>query len=245
MPIRKAIQADLTTSSHILANAFFEEAMFGAFIHPKRHEFPEDMHLYFLRQMRVSLAKNNDHDQYIVTYKPNADGTGEECITGVAHWVRKSPNPPEPSLTETAAVKAAEAFNASEELMRPNRALEPSRADTLERTEPFIAHNWTGTRAEGWYLSLIGVSPDHEKKGYGRELVQYGFDLSRKEGVVCSVISAEGRERFYQSCGFDVTLGRVGELGGEANPARDVAGGTIHFWDNGIRPEGIQEYNGP
>lgn len=243
MPIRPVTQADIIQASQILASAFFEEPMFGGYIHPHRHTYPEDMQLFFRRQMRLSLAKNNPYDQFIVAYEVQAAGA-EESITGCAHWVRTSPDAPGPSLAEQAAVKAAEAVNASEELVSPNRALEPSRADVLERAEPFIAHHWTGTRAEGWYLSLAGVSPAHGKKGIGRELVGWGFEKAREEGVVCSVISAEGKEGFYQSCGFDVVVGTVGEFGGEANPARGVPGGTIHFWDNRIEPMGIRGYGG-
>ena len=91
-------------------------------------------------------------------------------------------------------------------------------------------------------LLLLGVSPDHEKQGYGRELVKYGFDMAKDDGFVVGVISAAGKERFYRSCGFDVEDGRISDEGGDENPLKDIPGGTIFFWDNGKMPEGIMKY---
>ena len=108
--------------------------------------------------------------------------------------------------------------------------------------EPYTEHYFTGTRAETWYLAAIGVDPTHEKRGYGRELVKYGFDRAKEEDVGCSVICADGKENFYQACGFDVVVGYVSDEGGEENPARNISGGQIRFWDNGREPEGIKKY---
>lgn len=55
--------------------------------------------------------------------------------------------------------------------------------------------------------------------------------MAEKEGWCASVISAEGKEGFYQSCGFDVgPVGRSGE-GGKGNMLWDVPGGLVFFRD--------------
>ena len=112
----------------------------------------------------------------------------------------------------------------------------------MEQVEPFQKHHWSGTRAESWYLAILCVDPACGKRGYGRQLVNYGFDRAKKESVGCSVISAEGKENFYQACGFDVHVGMAKDAGGDENPLKDVPGGSIFFWDNGIKPECIKSY---
>src|SRR5271156_155625 len=90
----------------------------------------------------------------------------------------------------------------------PNRAADPSKMTVLEDSAPFIAYHWSGPRQENWYLVLLAVHPDHQKKQHGRELVQWGLDEAVMEGVCASVIAADGKERFYGRCGF-VEVGRA------------------------------------
>lgn len=105
--------------------------------------------------------------------------------------------------------------------------MDPSKEDILERGFPHIAELWSGPRAETWYLEALAVDPKYQGQGCGRELVEWGLEQAAKEGVCASVISADGKESFYQKCGFDVQEGWGGQ--GEGNPLSDAAGGLI-FW---------------
>lgn len=112
----------------------------------------------------------------------------------------------------------------------PNRAASPELEDMVERSYPFLDHVWLGDRAESWYLENLAVHPGFQRKGQGRALVAWGLEQARKEGIACSVIAADGKERFYQACGFNVgPVGRAGE--GEGNPLHDVDGGLVFFRD--------------
>ena len=240
MPIRPAKYHDLDPAAKVLAAAFKDEALFGAVLHPQRDKYPDSMYLYFLRKLRVEYTKGSNGRQMLVSYQASADGQ-EECVTGIGYWVRMTAKP-ETNLYSNAAVKAAEWYNYVESFVYPDRALDTSKANILQQSKPFCQHHWTGTRAEGWYLDLLGIDPFKQKRGYGRELVLWGFDRAREEGVGCSVLSSAGSEPFYQSCGFDVLAGTCSDHGGDANPLRDVAGGAILFWDNGIEPVGVKKY---
>lgn len=223
-----------------MAAAFADEELFGGVLHPHRRDYPEDMYLFFLRLLRVTYyASPDDHIMLSTTSDPQ---TGAEAIAGVAIWTRKRAVKRYPSLANQAMAKAMQSYNAAEALVWPNRAADPSKADVLDRVEPFTKHHWTGSRAESWYLNLLGVDPAYGGKGAGRELVQWGFARAREESVGCSVIAAVGKERFYERCGFDVTVGKASDFGGEKNPLRDVKGGTIQFWDGGRPVQGIQAY---
>jgi len=86
-----------------------------------------------------------------------------------------------------------------------------------------------------WSLEILAIHPDHQGKGYGRELVEQGLERSKcdPEGdlPVC-VVAADGKEGFYQKCGFKELVGwlskTVGEDGSD-NPLRKngVGGGAV------------------
>ena len=101
-------------------------------------------------------------------------------------------------------------------LIHPNRAADPVNEDIIERSHPNFDHVWSGDRAESWYLEFMGVGPRYQNQGNGRALVAWGMERAEAEGVCATVISAPGKERFYEKCGFDTVVGKAGE--GEGNP---------------------------
>ncbi|KAE8554128.1 hypothetical protein EYB25_002666 [Talaromyces marneffei] len=53
------------------------------------------------------------------------------------------------------------------------------------------------------YLQLLAVHPDHQKKGIGRKLLQWGLDEADRAGLIAYLeASAEGA-RLYESAGFE------------------------------------------
>jgi GNAT superfamily N-acetyltransferase len=109
-----------------------------------------------------------------------------------------------------------------------NRAVSPHHENIIESSSPFLDHIWTeaNCRCPSWYVESLAVLPEYQGLGVGRELVKWGIEQAEREGVCASVISAEGKEKFYQRCGFDV--GPVGWSGeGNLNPLREVPGGLI------------------
>lgn len=116
----------------------------------------------------------------------------------------------------------------------PNRAADPAKEDIIEHTLPFLEDVWVGPRAESWYLSFLAVHPDRQGLGIGRELVAWGLDRAEREGVVASVISAHGKNGFYQRCGFDETY-RAATDGGR-NPLANTPGSDILWrWPRGSK----------
>ena len=121
MPIRDATYADLVPGSKILAAAFKDESLFGAFFHPHQDKYPNDMYLYFLRWLRPAYL-NGANQHLIVSYKNDSSGR-EECVTGIALWLKQDSKAPEPSLYAKAIDKAINAYQYLEEYVYPNRAL--------------------------------------------------------------------------------------------------------------------------
>lgn len=112
-------------------------------------------------------------------------------------------------------------------LIWPNRASDPEKEDVIERAYPFFDGVWAGERAESWYLEALAVRPDFQGKGVGRDLVQWGLQRAADDGVCASVISALGKDAFYQKCGFDVQYWSAGM--GEGNPLAGVEGGNVYW----------------
>ncbi|KAK5172510.1 uncharacterized protein LTR77_002630 [Saxophila tyrrhenica] len=239
MPLREMRWEDIPQASRVLAAAFFDTGLFGSYMHPHRDKYPDDMSLFYLHALRTEYYSGPDH-RSIVTY--TSDPAGKDTITGVAHWVRRRAKPSPPGLYHQVMLNTVTAYNYMESFLYPNRAANPTHLDVLSRMGPFVDHHWSGTRSENWYLSRIGVSPPAERRGYGKQMVQYGFDLARAEGVGCSVIAAPGRESWYVALGYDVKVGTTGDFGGEENPLVGVEVATIHFWDNGVEVEGVKGY---
>lgn len=125
-------------------------------------------------------------------------------------------------------------YNRIEAWLSPNRAGDPTMLgppDVFERAMPFVASHWEGARADGYYLDVLAVDPDAQKHGYGKQLVEWGLNQAREDGVCASVASSYGSDPFYLKCGFEKVVGSL--LEGEGNPLkeRDVKGGNILVMD--------------
>jgi predicted N-acetyltransferase YhbS len=84
------------------------------------------------------------------------------------------------------------------------------------------------------------VSPEHQGKGFGRELVAEGLERARNDPqgeVPVVVIAAEGKEFFYQKCGFGEIEGYTSTAGGDENPLfRLGIGGGAVLWKESAQP---------
>jgi GNAT superfamily N-acetyltransferase len=212
--------------AQVLSRAFWDDVLFGDLIHPHREQYPDDSDLYWLRRIQVNWW---DWSHVFLVTTDVDDTTGTEVVTGVAHWVRMGKANGRADPTHV-ALPIAKAYASLASWWRPNRAADPAQEDVIERAYRFLDHVWTGSRADSWYLEALGVHPDFQNRGLGRSLVKWGLDQAEREGVSASVVAADGKETFYQRCGFDATpVGRSGE--GPGNPLRDVPGGLIFFKD--------------
>jgi predicted N-acetyltransferase YhbS len=77
----------------------------------------------------------------------------------------------------------------------------------VERVYPHFDTTWRGKRAESWYLEILAVHPDFQKKNMGRKLVRWGLEQAETEGIYASVVSAFGKDEFYTKCGFGEQYG--------------------------------------
>jgi GNAT superfamily N-acetyltransferase len=111
--------------------------------------------------------------------------------------------------------------------------------------EPFTAEFYRAThRRTHWALEFLAVHPVYQGEGRGRELVQVGMstiagrcgaakERDDNDRLPVSVIAAEGKEGFYQKCGFNELVGWVSESepDGQENPLKAHGiGGCAVLW---------------
>lgn len=142
MQIRTAQRSDLTPAAKVCAKAFFDTELFGEVIHPYRHQYPDDMHLYWLKNFRSGL---NRKDNYILVATVSEPEESQPKIVGVAQWIRRrtrESNEDQSSSTSSEQNKAEE----EQEELPPNRAADPAKLNVLQRVGPFVDHKWSGTQ---------------------------------------------------------------------------------------------------
>ncbi|KAF1731210.1 hypothetical protein CRV24_009289 [Beauveria bassiana] len=234
--IRDAHYAELPEMARLMAAAFRDDNLFGAHIHPHRGQHPDDMHLYWLRRLRVNFW--DWRYVFLVAVRQTDDpssssATGpEELIVGVALWTRLGDGgralelwPFDPRNLMKPLSATAMALHA---YLWPNRAADPAREDAIERAYPcFGPSAWAGARAESWYLDVLAVHPERQGGGVGRRLVAWGLERAQRDGVVASVVSAWKMDGFYERCGFNEQHGNA--TSGKGNPLKGIDGGNM-FW---------------
>ncbi|KAM3458802.1 hypothetical protein NHJ6243_007252 [Beauveria neobassiana] len=240
--VRDARYAELPEMARLMAAAFRDDNLFGAHIHPHRGQHPDDMHLYWLRRLRVNfwdwryvflVAVRRTDDPYSSSSSSSSSATGpEELIVGVALWTRLGDGgralelwPFDPRNLMKPLSATAMALHA---YLWPNRAADPAREDAIERAYPcFGPSAWAGARAESWYLDVLAVHPERQGGGVGRRLVAWGLERAQRDGVVASVVSAWKMDGFYERCGFNEQHGNA--TSGKGNPLKGIDGGNM-FW---------------
>lgn len=248
--VREAHHGDIPEIARLSSKAFWHDDLLGDRIHPHREKYPDDFDLYWLQRVRVHYF--DPRWRFIVAI--DQDPSGCEVIAGCGQWSRMGEGGKamdyqwfDPRMFHTCEFPSFARRHVETDadmvhtgnythhamalamkghaIIWPNRAADRKEEDVIERVMPYVADSWTGDRGECWYLEVMAVRPDFQGKGIGRKLVGWGLQRAEDEGVYACVISAKGKEPFYQKCGFVLEDGHVGR--GEGNPLAEWQGGRM------------------
>lgn len=225
--LRLARYADLEAIARVWHAAFFDDQVIGQLMHPYRKDYPEDMYWFLLRGNREHYW-DWKHQFVVVTVRTH-DAQGER-IVGAADWRRLGkggeqrqlvvwdPRKFFPIVTRRLAelhagkliVPMIRQYHKFSLKLFPNRAADPAKSGWLDNAVESSEKYWTGDRAECWDLHICGVHPDHQGKGAGRLLAEWGVKEAKKEGenVVASVLCGENNRAFYGKAGMSVQVGK-------------------------------------
>ncbi|KAK1036169.1 hypothetical protein LTR33_016382 [Friedmanniomyces endolithicus] len=214
--IRPATIDEQIQMSKLAAQAFTDDELFADVIHPHRQQYPNDTYLYWLPRLRQGWADPSNH--YLVSTIERGNGQGEE-IAAWAQFTSKSAK----AKKETPAAPPVDVSD-----LPPNRAASKEYEDILERSYDSIAHEWAGPRAECWDIIWLATSPAHQGQGHGKALVEWVIEKATEDQVPSSVISAKGKDRFYNKMGYTIATSKAWEP--ESHPMYGLVEGGQFWW---------------
>jgi hypothetical protein len=83
MTIRPATPADEPAMASLLAEAFFNESLFGQVMHPYRDQYPDDVKIFWSEYLRKQWKMPNER---LLVATTTVDG--EDKVAGAAVWRR-------------------------------------------------------------------------------------------------------------------------------------------------------------
>ncbi|KAK4443353.1 puromycin N-acetyltransferase [Podospora aff. communis PSN243] len=139
-----------------------------------------------------TLRRMNEGKPTFVAVDTNLD-TKEETIVGFAQWEQpgEATSGQEGEHDEDKATDALD----GEALARMMGAME---AEAKKQLGP-------DGHARMWYLAVLAIDPEHERRGIGRTLVRWGLEqaAAEEDGKVFLIATAEGKP-LYEALGFRV-----------------------------------------
>ncbi|KAK5109969.1 hypothetical protein LTR62_006336 [Meristemomyces frigidus] len=215
MPVRFATKDDVGTMARISSEAFWDDELFGEVIHPYRDQHPDGPRLYWLALIRKGWQDPAN------TFLVSTTGDEKNKVAAWAQWTRKG-------RKETAADEDSMRKQVEWPALPPNEAAHPERITYLERSYDHISHQWTGAREQAYDIAILATLPSHQGEGHGKALMQWGIQRATSEQVPISVISALGKDGFYNKLGFTIPAGNAQD--GEGNPLAGLVEGGNIWW---------------
>ncbi|KAI4718168.1 hypothetical protein E4T48_05609 [Aureobasidium sp. EXF-10727] len=226
MPIRPATWADLKPAARTAALAFWEDELHGTRLHPHRSKHPKSFERFFLHDLRENYC---DAECQVWVSHPQHH---PEKITGMAVWMRTGEggrrlHARQSWLRWLMSRLVLPVYHKIDLLLHPNNAADAAGWRDMEKSFPFMEHHFEKPGYdETWDLVLLFQAPQYQGCGYGTELVRWGLEQAKEEGIRVSLVSSKAAEGFYMKLGIDEHVGNASD-GGENNPFHDLSGGKI------------------
>ena len=225
--VRQAALADIPQMAEVFAGGFIDDDVFGRFMHPKRHEYPEDWFRHWNWDLRNHLidpaalcfVHEDDHGSVKGCCMMKRLGKGGDRRAAAESWARKAER----------AIGATQ--TTWDNWTLTDRSADKHNMDIFDRNWEDIKQHFTGPREECWMIELLCIHPDVQKRGYGRNLIQNAIEVCKAEDppVPLAVIASETGDEFYEKLGFrEAGRANVGEMAG-------VGGGSLKFYENHLQ----------
>ncbi len=177
---------DVNQAAEVLTNAFHEDPLIKL-IYPNEKE---------RRQLTPILWKflTKDGIRYGEVYAPSAE------IEGIAKWL--PPGKAHLGVWRT-IVSGGLKMGMALAKQKDERKLPPRRIAQI--TDEITKIHKDLVKEPHWYLASIGISSEHQGKGFGSKLIKPMLERSEKEGYpVFLETNFEGNVGLYEHLGFEV-----------------------------------------
>ena len=213
-------RSDHPSCASIGARAFLDDELF-TYLAPHRHEHPRDFRNYILRRLKMRYTEQGMHG--FVCVSDNLDGRTrrdeasessipqKEVVMGYAFWNRIGTANDRIAAkwqrhNSSPIAKLEEMLLAAEDryaqIFGLDRSHSPARIATFRNA---VASERPFVRIPAyWHLETLAVSPEYQRRGVGRCLLEWGLDMAREEGVSVTVESSDVGRQLYAKNGFKV-----------------------------------------
>ncbi|TGZ85712.1 acyl-CoA N-acyltransferase [Ascodesmis nigricans] len=207
MRTRIATLADAEVIAEVQCAAFMEDRLFVT-IYPHRKDYPEDF-----QRARAELTRQRLLDPNMITFVAEDEETGR--MAGIAMW--KKLNSSEPVNPHNGVLMDLERVleNASQKVsrvLRRNRAEDPSKLKLVYGVMDAGKTKYVKDQTT-WYLNILAVHPDFQKRGVGKTLCRRGMELAEKDGIPTYLEASAQGEGMYRNLGWKDVGSVPGDFG--------------------------------
>lgn len=225
--VRQGTLDDVPQIAECFAKGFIDDDVFGRFMHPKRHEYPDD----WLRHWNKDIRNHVLDPSGTCLVRTDDEGVVKGCTFMVRLGKGGEANAAAETVTHAATRHGYAAQDKLEESIWTHRSADKKTMEIFDRNWDNIKHHFTGSREECWFVELLCIHPDSQRRGYGRDLLNAALEICKAEepAVPLSIIASEIGDPYYEKFGFrEVGRANVGEMSG-------VQGGSLKFYEHHLR----------
>ncbi|RPA76703.1 acyl-CoA N-acyltransferase [Ascobolus immersus RN42] len=221
--IRRALPTDAAAIAKIYISAFANDVLFHC-MYPRAQEFPEDRLLhdtlrytdYILNPALIVLVAEVEDgevggfccvERYAEGRKVGPEGSGE-----VREWGRCGGSGALQVLERSLFSVQTKLI----EMVKKDRSYDPAGwAKTLGSLERSAKEIFVGEYADRWYIKLIGVSPNHQRKGVAKKLLAWAMERATRENLPLTLEASQAGRPVYTRMGFQ-TIAELEDFPGGA-----------------------------
>ncbi|KAH7113788.1 acyl-CoA N-acyltransferase [Dendryphion nanum] len=204
MHIRPLTRSDLPTVGTLAFEIFRRDELYQ-YLYPHHSQFPDDLRRHQLIRLRHRMAEVGSHGFVTVTDETDTDWTGKSEILAFAFFIRTGDDEGGRKWRGDSVGKKLERYLLSWEAFYEEKLL--NRAASLPRLTAFrkslqpAYHSLLDPR---WHLGILAVSPQHQRRGIGSQLLHKLQDLATQEEVPITLEASVSGRGLYLKEGFRV-----------------------------------------
>ncbi|KAK4495501.1 hypothetical protein PRZ48_013833 [Zasmidium cellare] len=214
--LRLATTDDLDEIVHVMSRSFKHDAAFVDVFYPG-HDTPEG-HAKAVKQFASYWQGYESHADLVVA----TDGSGE--IVGFALWtyMSSSINLSPATLESTPFAETEDDAEFAKQVWKS--FITPRRSAIFEAEK---SHPGVGL----WVLEYLAVDPNHQRKGAGSKLVNWGLEKARNDGMGAVVEGTPPGQPCYTACGFETVIAEMEHVVDERFRGRKLPEIAFMKWD--------------